>query len=238
MGIVRPVLLLPRDIAQYLTHTQLDAVFEHEVAHWRRRDNLTAAVHMLVEAVFWFHPLVWWIGARLVAERERACDEAVVRAGHDGRTYAEGILNVCERYVASTLKCAAGISGADLKRRVVEIARSRAMNELPISKKLLLGASALGTLLVPIIFGAAAQGADDLLPVVRIAPNYPSEALAAGREGEVQLEFTIAANGTVKDVVVVDSSSPEFEEPAVAALLKLAVPPDERRVRRNGMSDE
>jgi TonB family protein len=220
VGIVRPVLLLPRDIAQYLTHTQLDAVLEHEVAHWRRRDNLTAAVHMLVEAVFWFHPLVWWIGARLVAERERACDEAVVRAGHDGRTYAEGILNVCERYVASTLKCAAGISGADLKRRVVEIAGSRAMNELPISKKLLLGASALGTLLVPIIFGAAAQGADDLLPVIRIAPNYPSEALAAGREGEVQLEFTIAANGTVKDVVVVDSSSPEFEEPAVTALLR------------------
>ena len=36
----------------------------------------------------------------------------------------------------------------------------------------------------------------------------------------MQLEFTIAANGTIKDVVVVDSSSPEFEEPAVAALLK------------------
>ena len=49
--------------------------------HARRRDNLTAAVHMVVEAVFWFHPLVWWIGARLVDERERACDEEVLRAG-------------------------------------------------------------------------------------------------------------------------------------------------------------
>ncbi len=136
-------------------------MLEHELAHWRRRDNLTAAVHMLVEAVFWFHPLVWWIGARLVEERERACDEAVVRAGHDGRTYAEGILNVCERYVASTLKCAAGISGADLKQRVVEIARNRVMSELPMQKKIFLGTFALGTLLVPIIFGAAAQGGDD-----------------------------------------------------------------------------
>jgi TonB family protein len=220
VGIVRPVLLLPRGITEHLSQAQLEAVLEHELAHWRRRDNLTAAVHMLVEAVFWFHPLVWWISARLVEERERACDEAVVRAGHDGRTYAEGILNVCERYVASTLKCAAGISGADLKRRVVEIARNRVMRNLPIQKKLLLGSVALCTLLVPVIFGAAAQDQDEPRPIVRIAPEYPSEALTAGREGEVQLEFTIAANGTPKDIVVVDSSSPEFEAPAVAALEK------------------
>ena len=220
VGIVRPVLLLPRGIAEHLTRAQLDAVLEHELSHWRRRDNLTAAVHMLVETVFWFHPLVWWIGARLVAERERACDEAVVRAGHDGRTYAEGILNVCERYVASALKCAAGISGADLKARVVEIARSRVMSELPIQKKILLGVFALGATLVPIIFGAAAQDASNPVPVVRIAPTYPSDALAAGREGSVELEFTIAANGKTKDVVVVGSSAPEFEAPAVAALLR------------------
>lgn len=218
VGIVRPVLLLPRSIAEQLTQAQLDAVLEHELAHWRRRDNLTAATHMLVEAVFWFHPLVWWLGARLVEERERACDEAVVRAGHDGRTYAEAILNVCERYVASALKCAAGISGADLKRRVVEIARNRAMSELSIRSKIALASFAACTFAVPVIFGAAAQGGADPRPLVRIAPEYPTEALAARREGEVQLEFTIAANGTTKDIVIVDSSSPEFEEPAVAAL--------------------
>lgn len=220
VGIVRPVLLLPRGIAEHLTRAQLEAVLEHELSHCRRRDNLTAAAHMLVEAVFWFHPLVWWIGARLVTERERACDEAVIRAGHDGRTYAEGILSVCERYVASTLKCAAGISGADLKSRVVEIARNRVMSELAIQKKILLGAFALGTLLVPVVFGAAAQDASNPVPLVRIAPTYPTDALAARREGFVELEFTITTNGATKDVVVVGSSAPEFEEPAVAALLR------------------
>ena len=94
------------------------------------------------------------------------------------------------------------------------------MSELPMQKKILLGSFVLGTLLVPIIFGAAGQGGDEPRPIVRIAPNYPAEALAASREGEVQLEFTIAANGTTKDVVVVDSSAPEFEAPAVAALLR------------------
>lgn len=220
VGIVRPVLVLPEGIAEHLPPAQLAAVLEHEHAHWRRRDNSTAAVHMLVEAVFWFHPLVWWLGARLVEERERACDEAVVRAGHDGQSYAEAILNVCERYVASTLKCAAGISGADLKRRVVEIARRKVMSELPVRKKILLGAFALGTVLVPVIFGAAAQGGGGPVPILRIAPDYPADALAAERAGFVELEFTIAANGTTKDVVVIDSSSPEFEESAVAALLR------------------
>jgi TonB family protein len=59
-----------------------------------------------------------------------------------------------------------------------------------------------------------------LRPVVRINPEYPLDALQAGREGVVELEFTIAANGSPKDVVVLDASSPEFEAPAVAAVLK------------------
>ena len=92
------------------------------------------------------------------------------------------------------------------------------MSALPVQKKILLGAFALGSLLVPIIFGAAAQ--DSPVPLVRIQPNYPTEALAAKREGFVELEFTIAANGTTKDVVIVGSSAPEFEAPAIAALLR------------------
>jgi TonB family protein len=217
VGIVQPVLLLPSGIERRLTRAQLDAVVAHEVAHWRRRDNLTAAVHLLVEAVFWFHPLVWWLGARLVKERERACDEAVVRAGHDGRTYAEGILSVCEHYVASTLKCTAGVTGADLKRRVIEIARSRVMSELRLSKRIALGAFALVAVSVPVVFGMA-QGDRDLIPIVRIAPVYPPALLAAQVEGEVNLRFTVTATGTVKDIAVVHSTAPEFEEPAITAL--------------------
>src|ERR1019366_7255218 len=80
-GIFRPVLLLPENIADKLTPSQLDAVIAHETFHVHRRDNLTATLHMFVEAIFWFHPLVWWIGARLVEEREHACDEAVIESG-------------------------------------------------------------------------------------------------------------------------------------------------------------
>ena len=71
VGLWKPVILLPKGIDTYLTARQLAAVLAHEVCHARRRDNLTAAVHMLVEAVFWFHPMVWWIGARLSPSASR-----------------------------------------------------------------------------------------------------------------------------------------------------------------------
>jgi beta-lactamase regulating signal transducer with metallopeptidase domain len=154
IGIVRPVLLLPAKIATQLTPPQLEAVLRHEVCHVRRHDNLTSAIHMLVEAIFWFHPLVWWIGARLLEERERACDESVVRSGSDPRIYAEGILRVCRSYLASDLACVAGVSGADLKLRL-EAIMTKTVKELGIGKRFALGALALAAISVPVMVGLA-----------------------------------------------------------------------------------
>ena len=97
------------------------AILAHELSHIRRRDNLTAAIHMAVEALFWFHPAVWWIKARLLEERERACDEAVLQSGNEAEVYAESILNVCRFYVESPLTCVSGVTGSDLKQRIVRI---------------------------------------------------------------------------------------------------------------------
>ena len=104
---------------------ELRAVIAHEMCHLERRDNLTAALHMLVQALFWFYPLVWWLGARLLDERERACDEAVVASGNNAETYAESVLKVCRIYLHSPLACTIGVSGADLKRRMEAIMSGR-----------------------------------------------------------------------------------------------------------------
>jgi bla regulator protein BlaR1 len=58
-GIRKPVLLLPEGITRYLSQDQLETVVAHELCYVRRRDNLTAAIHMSVEAIFWFYPPVW-----------------------------------------------------------------------------------------------------------------------------------------------------------------------------------
>jgi beta-lactamase regulating signal transducer with metallopeptidase domain len=153
VGIFRPLLLLPESIAAQLDSRQLQAILEHELCHVRRRDNLTTATHMLVEAVFWFHPFVWWIGARLVHERERACDEAVVRSGHEPQSYAEGILEVCRHYVASKLICVSGVSGADLQTRLEAIMKNDDIVRLGRGKSLLLGAAAFAVVGGPVLVG-------------------------------------------------------------------------------------
>jgi TonB family protein len=241
VGVWRPVLLLPRGIERRLAPTELAAVLAHELSHYRRRDNLTAVAHMLVEALFWFHPLVWWVGARLVAERENACDEAVIDQGHDPGTYAEGLLNVCEHHLALSMPLAAGVSGGDLKRRVVTIMRSTPMSDMKFSRKLLLLSFAIVALTVPIMTGYLSGGGDgvaraqdaeqgdaenaEFLPIVRVAPIYPTQAAQQRLEGHVIVEFTVTETGTVADVTVVESSDSIFEQSAMDAALRFRYRP-------------
>jgi uncharacterized protein (TIGR03435 family) len=152
-GVFRPVLLLPEGIAERLTREQFAAIVAHEFCHVRRRDNLAAAIHMVVESVFWFHPLVWWIGARLVEERERACDEEVLRMGTDAQVYAEGILNVCKFYVESPLSCVSGVTGSNLKKRIEEIMTHRISRQLNFGRKLLLTATGFAVVAAPVAIG-------------------------------------------------------------------------------------
>ncbi len=169
-GILRPVLWLPAGIAKRLSETELDAILAHELCHLRRRDNLWAAVHMVVEAIFWFHPLVWWLGARLVEERERACDEEVVRLGSEPQAYAEGVLKVCEFYLESPLTCAAGVTGGELRRRIESIMESRFINELGFWKKSLLAALLAAVVACPLVLGAfKAQAMNAEVPSIRLA---------------------------------------------------------------------
>jgi TonB family protein len=116
------------------------------------------------------------------------------------------------------------VGGADLKRRVTDIVRSRVAARLHAAKRAAFAVAAGAVLTVPIAIGilsgapAFAQDDRDHVPVVRIAPEYPPEALAAGLDGSVTLEFTITTDGRTADVVAVDSTSPLFEQAAVDAL--------------------
>ena len=152
-GIRKPVLVLPSGITNRLTPPQLEAVLAHELCHVRRRDNLTAAIHMVVEVIFWFHPLVWWIRMQLVAERERACDEEVVRLAGDPQVYAEAILNVCKLYIESPLVCVSGGTGGDLKRRIEAIMSDHAALRLNYAKKAALTVAGLAALAGPVTVG-------------------------------------------------------------------------------------
>ena len=153
VGILEPTVLLPAGLMARLSGAERDSILAHELSHLRRGDNITAAIHMAVEALFWFAPPVWLIGARLIAERERACDESVLASGHDPEVYARGILKVCKFCIRSPLACASGASGADLKHRVRLIMTAEAALSLTPAKRLVLAGAAMLALAPPIMAG-------------------------------------------------------------------------------------
>jgi len=152
-GMFRPVLMLPDGMAGQLSQAEWEAILAHEICHVRCHDNLTAAIYMVVESIFWFHPLVWWMGTRLVAERERACDEEVLRLGSEPKIYAEGILKVCELYLESPLECVAGVTGSNLRERIRGIMTHPATIRMSMAKKLLLAAAGIMAVTLPIVIG-------------------------------------------------------------------------------------
>lgn len=172
-GVFQPVLLLPEGITERMTADHLNAILAHELCHVRRRDNLAAALHMLVEAIFWFHPLVWWIGARLIEERERACDEEVLRLGNHPSVYAESILKTCRFYLESPLPCLSGVTGSDLKKRITQIMNASLTTNLSRRKKLLLASAAVAAVTVPLLAGLADTTPAPTFEVASIKPSKP-----------------------------------------------------------------
>jgi bla regulator protein BlaR1 len=242
LGIVRPVLIWPEGISEHLDGAQLEAIVAHEAQHVRRRDNLASAIHMIVEAIFWFHPLVWWLGARLVKERERACDEGVLELGGERRAYAEGILKVCEFCLTSPLDCMAGVAGGDLKKRMVSIMTEQTLQRVDFGRKLLLGTAGLAVIAGPIVLGTlhatptraesspvVAQESQQAAPdhvsqkdmsgmvVKKVQPVYPEAAKKAGIQGEVKLKATIGKNGDIENLQVM-SGPAELVPSAIEAV--------------------
>ena len=152
-GIFHPLMLWPDRLSERLENEHIEGILAHELVHVRRHDNLTAAIHMLVEVVFWFHPMVWWIESRMLQERERACDEAVVQLAGRPEVYAEGLLKACRFCAESPLICVSGITGADLKDRITRIMTEHLVQKMNLNRKLLLGGLAFVSLAIPVALG-------------------------------------------------------------------------------------
>ena len=97
-----PQLLLPKGLLHRLQTAELQALLAHELAHLRRRDHWVRWFELIVGALFWWHPVVWWARRRMRTAEEGSCDAWVVHvlSGH-ARAYAEGLLKTAEFIVES-----------------------------------------------------------------------------------------------------------------------------------------
>ena len=208
--VFRPLVLLPAALLGSLSRPQLDAIVAHEREHIARRDNLVAHLHRLVETLFWFHPLVWWIGRQLVEERERACDEAVLERGHDPADYAEGILEVCRHCQLAHLPGASSALAGDLTRRIRAIIRCATPAAPGLCKTIVLALAALSIATGPLFAGAvegAIRRSERLVNDMRVFRSaqifVATTADVAGRAGALTAEAHVISvrNTSLRELV-------------------------------------
>ncbi len=206
LGVLHPKLLWPDGLSDRLTDAELESILAHEVCHVGRMDNLSALLHVVVETLFWFHPAVWWVGSRLVTERERACDEEVLHMGADNRSYAEGILKVCNFGLRSPAAFVAGVGGPRLTERIEWILGRPMPATLKVSTRLLLAAIVAVTAGTPIAAGAlgarrgvtngssATVACEATMPVAERPPDDPNASPFLG-DWYVNADRTMWASG-------------------------------------------
>ncbi len=87
-GFWKPVVLLPMSLVTSLPPEYLTALLAHELAHVRRQDYLFNLIQSLIEALLFFHPAIWWLSARIRAEREELADALAAKTLGEPRRLA------------------------------------------------------------------------------------------------------------------------------------------------------
>ena len=157
VGFLSPAVVLPSWMinSTEISVNDLHALVLHELAHLRRYDDLINLAQKIAKALLFFHPAVWWLDHRIGAEREMACDDAVLQSATDPQLYARCLVRLAERsYVRRTLALAQAAVGhlrlTSLRvRRLLAGAETRAIGKRPIAVLSALGTLALAATLAP-----------------------------------------------------------------------------------------
>ncbi len=93
-GLLRGGIYLPVDFVTTQSGEHRRGVLGHELSHVLRFDAGVNVLQVLAQAIFWFHPFVWWANKRIRAEREKCCDEmAIARLNALPKEYTSAIVN-------------------------------------------------------------------------------------------------------------------------------------------------
>jgi bla regulator protein BlaR1 len=148
----RPRLLFPTELLHRLDRSQLETLLVHELAHWRRRDHWTRFFELIVQGLYWWHPLTWWARGALREAEEQCCDAWVlaVLEGAD-RAYAHALLETVAFFSKTRQALPAAASGvgqlSHLKRRLTMIMHGQTSRSLTWAGSL--GLLTFGLLLLP-----------------------------------------------------------------------------------------
>jgi hypothetical protein len=216
VGWLHPVVILPANWQEWPPQ-QLDAVLTHEREHVRRRDPLIQWLALVNRALFWFHPLAWWLERKLSVLAEESCDAVVLARGHTPQDYSEYLLDIARSVLRSGSRLdivGTAMPGSLLQQRIRQILNSS--GALPISRS-------------RIVVAVAACATSSVL-VASGTLDHARAGVQPGTSGVVHSSILQAA-GTKPEVVPPAAHAPEnpgmpLAQALVAQATKGAIPPN------------
>ncbi len=181
-GIRRPAILLPADADVWPVERRRDVLL-HELAHVKRHDFLIQLIGRLACAVYWFHPLVWLAATRLREERERACDDQVLRAGAKPSAYATHLLEIARGLRAARATSLASVAmarPAQLATRLIDVLDARRRRDT-LSPRSALPAWIAAIVIVVPLAAVAPRVAEPAAASVATIPGVPQPQLMTRR---------------------------------------------------------
>ena len=226
-GFWRPLVLLPPTIAALPDEAQF-AVVAHEFLHVRRGDWLYAVAEELIIAALWWHPVIWFLVARIRLVREQVIDRAVVELTASPQPYIQALLTLAKQHSPPSL------APNFLRRQHLTTRIRTLLTEVTMSRTRLVATYTVITALATAtawlsVTNFPLQAAPQFAPtdsgvtgaefVLRKNPIYPSLAKQKRIEGTVEIEVTIAENGSAEDARVL-SGPQELRRAALEAVLQ------------------
>lgn len=96
-GLWTQIVVLPAHVVEQTEPEELKLILAHEMTHLRRGDTLVGLLQLVVQVLWWFHPLVYWLNREVRRIREECCDADVVfRLNCQPVNYARCLLNMLE----------------------------------------------------------------------------------------------------------------------------------------------
>lgn len=183
VGSVRPRIVLPSS-AQEWPIERLEMVLAHELSHVLRLDSLSQNVAAIASALYWFHPLVWWMAHRMRAVAECAADDAVLAGGASPPDYAEELVLLAQKYRATAPGSPAVLGGPFEKRIEALLAENRHRVSLGCQKSALaLGAALMATMAVSACSSTEASPAAESRETAQTETTFESQAATtSGRQ--------------------------------------------------------
>lgn len=117
IGWIRPAVVLPFAVLAQMPAAQIDLILAHELAHLRRLDHFANLFQVVLETLFFYHPVVHWISREARNERELCCDALALRVtGGVRRDFVAALAGLAELRVGNVDLALAASGGVLVER--------------------------------------------------------------------------------------------------------------------------